>query len=128
MRLRHAGHPSGRLPNRRPTFAGTTPAERRTRSPAHARHRVERSARGPVSAVIFLLLCNSNIQMTPLSKIEMTLRLVLGDREERHGGGVDERSRGRAAIGFVRRPLRTVADFGCMRVAVPAASPGVPSA
>ena len=36
--------------------------------------------------------CSCNIEMTPLCKIEVTLPRVLGSREVRRGGGVDERA------------------------------------
>jgi ribosome-associated translation inhibitor RaiA len=36
--------------------------------------------------------CSRNIQMTPLCKVEVTLPPVLGSREKRHGGGVDEQA------------------------------------
>ena len=37
-------------------------------------------------------LCKRNIEMTPLCNIEVTLPRVLGSREERRGGGVDEQA------------------------------------
>jgi hypothetical protein len=37
-------------------------------------------------------LCKSNIEMTPLCKIEVTLPRVLGFREVRLGGGVNEQA------------------------------------
>src|SRR6266404_8001194 len=36
--------------------------------------------------------CKRNIEMTPLCKVEVTLSRVLGSREVRRGGGVDERA------------------------------------
>src|ERR1700741_4305823 len=36
--------------------------------------------------------CNSNIEMTPLCKVEVTLPRVLGSRRMRRGGGVDEQA------------------------------------
>jgi hypothetical protein len=36
--------------------------------------------------------CKRNIEMTPLCNIEVTLPRVLGSREERRGGGVDEQA------------------------------------
>src|SRR6266403_301214 len=36
--------------------------------------------------------CKSNIEMTPLCKVEVTLPRVLGSREVRRGGGVDEQA------------------------------------
>jgi len=39
-----------------------------------------------------LLLCKRNIEMTPLCKIEATLPRVLGSREVRLGGVVDEQA------------------------------------
>jgi hypothetical protein len=36
--------------------------------------------------------CKSNIEMTPLCKVEVTLLRVLGSREVRRGGGVDEQA------------------------------------
>ena len=36
--------------------------------------------------------CSRNIEMTPLCKIEVTLPRVLGSREVRRGGGVDEQA------------------------------------
>jgi hypothetical protein len=36
--------------------------------------------------------CNRHIEMTPLGKIEVTLPRVLGSREVRRGGGVDEQA------------------------------------
>ena len=36
--------------------------------------------------------CKSNIEMTPLCKIEVTLPRVVGSREVRCGGGVDEQA------------------------------------
>ncbi len=38
------------------------------------------------------LTCSSNIEMAPLCKVEMTLPRVLGSRERRHGGAVDEQA------------------------------------
>jgi hypothetical protein len=38
------------------------------------------------------LTCKRNIEMTPLCKIEVTHRRVLGSREMRHGGVVDEQA------------------------------------
>jgi hypothetical protein len=37
-------------------------------------------------------LCKRNIEMTPLCKIEVTHPRVLGSREMRHGGVVDEQA------------------------------------
>jgi hypothetical protein len=37
-------------------------------------------------------LCKRNIEMTPLCKVEVTLRRVLGSRRVRRGGGVDEQA------------------------------------
>ena len=34
--------------------------------------------------------CKRSIEMTPLCKVEVTLLRVLGSREVRRGGGVDE--------------------------------------
>jgi HAMP domain-containing protein len=36
--------------------------------------------------------CKRNIEMTPLCKVEVTLPRVLGSREVRRGGGVDEQA------------------------------------
>ena len=36
--------------------------------------------------------CKRNIEMTPLCKIEVTHPRVLGSREVRRGGGVDEQA------------------------------------
>jgi len=36
--------------------------------------------------------CKRNIEMTPLCKVEVTLPRVLGSREVRLGGGVDEQA------------------------------------
>ena len=36
--------------------------------------------------------CTRNIEMTPLSKVEVTLPRVLGFRGMRRGGGVDEQA------------------------------------
>ena len=36
--------------------------------------------------------CKRNIKMTPLCKVEVTLPRVLGSREVRLGGGVDEQA------------------------------------
>jgi len=36
--------------------------------------------------------CTRNIEMTPLSKVEVTLPRVLGSRGMRRGGGVDEQA------------------------------------
>jgi hypothetical protein len=36
--------------------------------------------------------CKRNIEMTPLCKVEVTLARVLGSREVRLGGGVDEQA------------------------------------
>ena len=36
--------------------------------------------------------CKRNIEMTPLCNIEVTLPRVLGSREVRRGGGVDEQA------------------------------------
>jgi hypothetical protein len=41
---------------------------------------------------IMTCFCKSNIEMTPLCKVEVTLPGVLGSREERRGGGVDEQA------------------------------------
>jgi hypothetical protein len=38
------------------------------------------------------IFCKSNIEMTPLCKVEVTLPRVLGSREVRRGGGVDEQA------------------------------------
>src|SRR5271169_3677290 len=38
------------------------------------------------------LACKRNIDMTPLCKVEVTLPRVLGSREVRRGGGVDEQA------------------------------------
>src|SRR5467141_1946003 len=38
------------------------------------------------------LCCKRNIEMTPLCKIEVTPPRVLGSREVRRGGGVDEQA------------------------------------
>jgi hypothetical protein len=37
--------------------------------------------------------CSRNIQMTPLRKVEMALRVVCRSAEERHHCGVNERKR-----------------------------------
>jgi hypothetical protein len=37
--------------------------------------------------------CTRNIEMAPLCKVEVTLAWVLGSREVRHDGGVDEQAR-----------------------------------
>ncbi len=37
-------------------------------------------------------LCTSNIEMTPLCKVEVTLPRVLGSRGMGRGGGVDEQA------------------------------------
>ena len=37
-------------------------------------------------------VCKRNIEVTPLCKVEVTLPGVLGSREERRGGGVDEQA------------------------------------
>ena len=37
-------------------------------------------------------LCKRNIEMTPLCKVEVTHPWVLGSREVRRGGGVDEQA------------------------------------
>jgi len=39
-------------------------------------------------------ICKRNIEMTPLCKIEVTLRRVLGSREVRLGGGVVDEQAG----------------------------------
>jgi len=39
-----------------------------------------------------LIDCKRNIEMTPLCNIEVTLPRVLGSREVRRGGGVDEQA------------------------------------
>jgi ABC-type Fe3+/spermidine/putrescine transport system ATPase subunit len=39
-----------------------------------------------------LTVCKRNIEMTPLCKVEVTLPRVLGSREVRRGGGVDEQA------------------------------------
>jgi hypothetical protein len=39
-----------------------------------------------------IVACKSNIEMTPLCKVEVTLPRVLGSREVRRGGGVDEQA------------------------------------
>ena len=36
--------------------------------------------------------CRRNIETTPLCKVEVTLPRVLGSREVRRGGGVDEQA------------------------------------
>ena len=38
------------------------------------------------------IVCKRNIEMTPLCKVEVTLPRVLGSREVRRGGGVDEQA------------------------------------
>jgi helix-turn-helix protein len=53
--------------------------------------------------------CSSNIEMTPLCQIEMTLPRVLGSRERRHGGVVDEQARVHPAGCFVAGPVRPLA-------------------
>src|SRR5271165_1986089 len=57
-----------------------------------ARHRV--ALRGLVLAARFsaAVECNSNIQMTPLCKVEVTLPRFLGSWGVRYGGGVDEQA------------------------------------
>jgi hypothetical protein len=56
-------------------------------------------------------VCKRNMEMAPLCKIEMTLPRVLGSREMRHGGAVDEQAR--------VQPARRVAavQSGWLRVA-----------
>jgi hypothetical protein len=41
--------------------------------------------------------CRRNIEMTPLCKVAVTLRRVLGSRRVRRGGGVDEQAGVRSA-------------------------------
>jgi len=43
-------------------------------------------------AIATLGACTRNIEMTPLSKVEVTLPRVLGFRGMRRGGGVDEQA------------------------------------
>ena len=43
-------------------------------------------------SVRLLERCKRNIEMTPLCNIEVTLPRVLGSREVRRGGGVDEQA------------------------------------
>ena len=52
------------------------------------------TAKREVSRIPLLRLfpCKRNIEMTPLCNIEVTLPRVLGSREERRGGGVDEQA------------------------------------
>ena len=38
------------------------------------------------------LTCSSNIEMTPLCKVDVTLPRILGSRGMRRGGGVDEQA------------------------------------
>jgi hypothetical protein len=45
-----------------------------------------------ISALYAPTHCRSNIEMTPLCKVEVTLPRVLGSREVRLGGGVDEQA------------------------------------
>jgi hypothetical protein len=49
-----------------------------------------RDPRGNSKSV--MSLCTRNIEMTPLSKVEVTLPRVLGSRGMRRGGGVDEQA------------------------------------
>ena len=54
-----------------------------------------------------------NIQMTPLCKVEVALPLVLGSREMRHGGGVDEQAGVQPTGGSAWRAVRPAAHRGC---------------
>ena len=64
--------------------------------------------------------------MTPLSKVDVTLRRVSGVLGGSDVGGVDERSRGRSAASVVRRKIGTAACIGRVRSAVIAPSAGIP--
>src|ERR1700730_7629413 len=72
---------------RRPAFA-CGPCARRVRRPECHLYFARR--------VSFLscadIHCKRNIEMTPLCKVEVTLPRVLGSREVRRGGGVDEQA------------------------------------
>ncbi len=72
--------------------------------------------------------CSRNIEMTPLCKIEVTLPLVLGSREMRHGGGVDEQAGVRSARGAAGGAIRPAACCRCVRSDRLAATSGVSTA
>ena len=61
------------------------PPGHRRRSPAPGSHRTWR-ADFPHQR------CSSNIEMTPLCKVDVTLPRILGSRGMRRGGGVDEQA------------------------------------
>ena len=46
----------------------------------------------PEGMLLRRLPCKRNIEMTPLCKVEVTHPWVLGSREVRRGGGVDEQA------------------------------------
>ncbi len=76
----------------------------------------------------FHTVCSRNIEMTPLCKIEVTLPLVLGSREMRHGGGVDEQAGVRSARGAAGGAIRPAACCRCVRSDRLAATSGVSTA
>src|SRR6516225_7055980 len=50
--------------------------------------------------------CSSNIEMTPLCKVDVTLPRILGSRGMRRGGGVDEQAGVQRAGGVIVRSIR----------------------
>jgi hypothetical protein len=69
--------------------------------------------------------CSRNIEMTPLCKVDATLREVRGASGVRDAGGVDEQEGIRPARSLVGRALWPSARGGRLRVARSEAAPGV---
>ena len=91
--------PEPRLPRRSPPNCPRASSPAKTGSSSTSRILKPGAGREPeTSAFIFhniyyaTFLCSSNIEMTPLCKVEVTLPWVLGSWGMRRGGGVDEQT------------------------------------
>src|SRR4051812_40451059 len=71
------------------------------------------------------LACSSNIEMTPLCKVDVTLPEVRGALGVRDVGGVDEQEGIRSAGNFAGRSVWPSACRGRLRAARPEAAAGV---
>src|SRR3954466_3657836 len=71
------------------------------------------------------MTCSSNIEMTPLCKVDVTLPEVRGALGVRDDGGVDEQEGIRSARNFAGRSVWPSACRGRLRAARPEAAAGV---
>src|SRR4051795_546062 len=71
------------------------------------------------------ITCSSNIEMTPLCKVDVTLPEVRGALGVRDAGGVDEQEGIRSARNFAGRSVWPSACCGRLRAARPEAATGV---